>query len=197
MKQEAQILFKHIESKLTLTRTQRESIFDFFSSKQLKRKQFLLREGECCKEIAFVVSGLLKSYLIDNKGVEHVSLFASEGWWISDLHSFVYADKAVLNIDAIEDAKVLLLSRTDYEKLLEEVPVMERYFRVLFQNSLAIKDQRLLGAIADTAEEKYRRFLENYPEVARRIPQHLIASFLGLSAETISRVKRKMVSNKT
>ena len=185
-----QILFKHIATKLTLTDYERQHVLGYFSFRELKKRQFLLQEGNDCNEISFVVNGLLKSYLIDHKGVEHISLFASEGWWISDLHSFVYGGKAVLNIDAIEHTKLLVLNKMNYEMLLEEVPAMERYFRILFQNSLAIKDQRLLGAIADTAEQKYLRFLENYPEVAQRIPQHLIASFLGLSPETISRVKK-------
>lgn len=187
------ILFAHIQEKVPLTDEEKKLITSFFKCKQLRRRQFLLQAGDVCKYISFVSQGLMKSYLVDEKGSEHINLFAWEGWWISDFRSFIFGDKAILDIDAIEDTTLLLLSRQNYERILAEVPVIERYFRILYQNSLATKDSRLISANTHNAEEKYALFLEAYPSISQRLPQNLIASYLGLSAETISRIKRKMI----
>jgi len=187
------ILIAHIQEKVWLGDKDKELIISFFKFKKLKRKQYLLQEGDVCKYISFVSQGLLKSYIVDEKGNEHINLFAWEGWWISDFESFIFGNKAKLDIDAVEDTTLLLLSKENYEKMLAEIPVMERYFRILYQNSLATKDGRLISANTHTAEEKYSLFLEAYPAINQRLPQNLIASYLGLSAETISRIKRKML----
>ncbi|WBL23077.1 Crp/Fnr family transcriptional regulator [Zunongwangia sp. HRR-M8] len=188
-------LFDNLEDKIELTESAKKRIPNFFSTKKLSKKQFLLQEGEYCKNLAFVAKGILKSYTIDDKGQEHISLFAMEGWWVSDFKSFIVDEKAILSIDAIEDSEVLLISRSNYEQLLVEVPVMERYFRILYQNSLVTKDRRLISSNTHTAEEKYAHFLKLYPSISQRIPQHLIASYLGLTPETISRIKKNIIQN--
>ncbi len=192
-----EVLFKHIEQKVKLTEKDRELIMHFFRSKKLRKRQYLLQEGDDCKFISFVTQGLMKSYKIDEKGNEHINLFAWEGWWISDFSAFIFGDVSTLNIDAIEDTTLLLLSRELYKKMLKDVPVMERYFRILYQNSLATKDSRLISANTHTSEEKYAMFLNTYPSISKRLPQNLIASYLGLSAETISRIKRRVVKTNT
>ena len=153
----------------------------------------MLQESDVCNYISFVVQGLMKSYTVDEKGNEHINLFAWEGWWISDFESFIFGNEAKLNIDTIENTTLLVLSRENYEKMLMEIPVMERYFRILYQNSLATKDNRLISANTHTAEEKYALFLDTYPSISQRLPHNLIASYLGLSPETISRIKRKII----
>ncbi|MCL7986857.1 Crp/Fnr family transcriptional regulator [Sphingobacterium sp. lm-10] len=157
----------------------------------MKRRQYALQEGEVCKYLTFVSTGLLKSFKIDEKGNERISLFACEGWWISDFNSFIHQEPAVLTIDAIEASELLQISRANYERLLRDVPIMERYFRILYQNSLVTKDKRLISSNSDTAEIKYQRMLETMPDIVQRVPQHLIASYLGLAPETISRIKNK------
>jgi len=141
-----------------------------------------------------VKKGLIKSYRLDEKGNEHISLFGWEGWWVSDFKSFINQQPAMLYIDAIEDTELLLLSRADYEQLMEEVPVMERYFRMLYQNSLVTKDERLISSNSYTAEEKFQRMLQASPEIMQRVPQHLVASYLGLAPETLSRIRKKIAS---
>jgi CRP-like cAMP-binding protein len=197
MEQVFSVLFAHIADKVHITEKDKERVMSLFTRKKLRRRQYLLQEGDVCKYISFVTEGLLKSYTVDEKGNEHINLFAWEGWWISDFAGFIFGNEAKLNIDAIEDSTVLLLSIENYEKMLTEVPVMERYFRVLYQNSLATKDSRLISAITHTAEEKYTMFLDTYPSISQRLPQHLIASYLGLSPETISRIKRKITATNT
>ncbi|KGE15575.1 Crp/Fnr family transcriptional regulator [Sphingobacterium deserti] len=197
MEQVFNVLFEHIADKVPITERDKEVVMSFFRRKKLRKRQYLLQEGDVCKYISFVTEGLMRSYTVDEKGNEHINLFAWEGWWISDFAGFIFGNEAKLNIDAIEDTTVLLLSVENYEKMLTEVPLMERYFRVLYQNSLATKDSRLISAITHTAEEKYTMFLDTYPSIGQRLPQNLIASYLGLSPETISRIKKKITETNT
>ncbi|MCS4237256.1 Crp/Fnr family transcriptional regulator [Myroides odoratus] len=184
-------LFAHIEQKVRLTPTEKEQISSFFRVKKLRKRQFLLQEEDVCKDFAFVSHGLLKSYVLDEKGNENINLFGWEGWWIADFQSFLFQSPATLAIEAIEDCELLLLSRENYDQMLEEVPAMERYFRLVYERSLATKDQRLVTAQTYSAEEKYNHLIQTYPELIQRIPQSLLASFLGLTPETFSRIKHK------
>jgi len=188
-----EVFFSHILKKVSLTENDKENIKTYFIAKKLRKKSFLLEEGEVCKYLSFVEKGLLKSYNIDQKGVEHINMFATEGWWIADICSFFSAEKAVLNIDALEDAELLMISLQDFEKMTLEVPIMDRYFRILFQNSLFTKEKRLMSAITHTAEEKYILITQNNPELIQRVPQHLIASYLGITPETLSRIKKNIL----
>ena len=192
-----EVLFHHIELKVKLSEKEKATIITFLSSRKLKSRQYLLQQGDHCKYFSFVTKGLLKSYNMDEKGNEHISVFAWEGWWVSDMRSFFSGSEAKLNIEAIENSEVLMLSLSDYDALLEQVPVMERYFRILFQNSLSTKDLRLLNAATQTAEEKYLSLVGTNAELIQRVPQNLIASYLGLAPETISRIKQKLVRTPT
>jgi CRP-like cAMP-binding protein len=188
-----EVLFHHIELKIPLSEEEKATLKTFLNLRKLKSRQYLLQQGDLCKYFSFVTKGLLKSYNLDEKGNEHISVFAWEGWWVSDMRSFFSGTEAKLNIEAIENSEVLTLSLSDYNALLEQVPVMERYFRILFQNSLSTKDLRLLNAATQTAEEKYLSLVSTNPELIQRVPQNLIASYLGLAPETISRIKQKLV----
>lgn len=185
-------LLKHLQEKVELTDNDRKRIPMFFEHKKIRKRQFLIQEGDFCKNLTFVSEGIIKSYTLDDKGNEHISLFAWEGWWVSDFRSFICGEKSILSIDAIEDSEVLLISKPNYERLLEEIPVMERYFRILYQNSLVTKDRRLISSNTYSAEEKYKELVSMYPQIPQRIPQHLIASYLGVTPETISRIKKNI-----
>ncbi|KEQ31767.1 cyclic nucleotide-binding protein [Pedobacter antarcticus 4BY] len=190
------ILFKHIQDKVSLTEMDKELIKPFFIEKKLRRKQYLLQEGDVCKYLSFVASGLIRTYNVDEKGDEHMSVFGWEGWWISDFNSFLSGEASVFNIDAIEEAELLLISLSNYEALTLAVPVMDRYFRILYQNSLVTKEKRLMSSITHNAEEKYVQLINSNPQIIERIPQNLIASYLGIAPETLSRIKKKLVLRK-
>lgn len=190
------ILFKHLELKITLTNEQKEIIKTFFVPKKLKKRHYLLQEGDVCKNLAFVASGLLRAYNIDEKGNEHVNQFTPEGWWTSDMYSYFSSEKTSYTIDAIEDSQILLIAQEEFENLLEKVPAMERFFRMLFQNSLVAKERRLISSHIHTAEEKYLHLMKYNPDFIERIPQNLIASYLGLTPETVSRLKKNIVFKK-
>lgn len=187
------ILISHIQNKVKLTDEQKNDLQSFFRVKKLIKKEFLLQEDEICTHLSFVSKGLLKSYFVDEKGSKHINMFAFEGWWISDFKSFINQEKAVLNIDAVEETELLMITLEDYEKLMLYIPVMDRYFRILYQNSLVTKDYRLIASNSYTAEEKYLEFSKKNPEMIKRIPHNLIASFLGLAPETVSRIRKKLL----
>lgn len=187
------ILISHIQNKVSLTEEEKTELQAFFSVKKLKKKQYLLQEGDVCKCLSFVNKGLLKSYFTDEKGGENINMFAFEGWWISDFKSFINQEKAVLNIDAVEETELLMITLEDYDKLMLKIPVMDRYFRILYQNSLVTKDYRLIASNSYTAEEKYLQLVQKNPEMIKRVPHNLIASYLGLAPETISRIRKKIL----
>jgi CRP-like cAMP-binding protein len=190
------VLFSHIQKKVLLNDEDKEKIKTFFVEKKLRKRQYLLQEGDICRHLAFVAKGLLRSYNVDEKGDEHMSVFGWEGWWISDFNSFLSIEPAVFNIDAIEDTELLLISRENYEALPLAVPIMDRYFRILYQNSLVTKERRLMSSITHSAEEKYVQLAQSNPKFIERIPQNLIASYLGLAPETLSRIKKNLVTRK-
>ena len=163
-----------------------------FMPKKLRKRQYLLQEGDVCKYQAFVVKGILRSYTIDEKGAEHILQFAPEGWWITDLFSYLTGEPSNFTIDTLEEAELLLITRTDWEELMRKVPKLEHYFRVLIQNHLIATQRRLLQTLSQTAEEKYLCFAQMYPACMQRVPQHMIASYLGITRETLSRLRKQM-----
>ena len=191
-----EVFFIHVNEKVSLTEEEQHTIKTFFSPKKLRKKQYLLQEGDVCKYMAFVEKGLLRSYNVDDKGYEHMIQFAWEGWWISDTYSFLSGEPAAYNIDAIEDAELLLISLSHFEEMMLKVPKMERYFRILFQNNIISKERRLLSSITYSAEEKYLKLSETNPELIQRIPQNLIASYLGITPETLSRIRKHLLHRK-
>jgi CRP-like cAMP-binding protein len=188
------ILFSHIQDKVSLTDMDKERIKTFFIPKKLKKRRFLLQEGDICKNMAFVAKGLLRLYNVDDNGGEHMSAFGWEGWWLSDINSFLSGVPAVFNIDAIEDSELLMISRENYEALTLAVPIMDRYFRIVYQNNIATKDRRLMSTITHSAEERYLQLAESNPRIIERISQNMVASYLGLAPETISRIKKNIAA---
>jgi CRP-like cAMP-binding protein len=188
-------MFELLHQKISGVTTINEKEFAFFTSlfvtKKLRRRQYYLQEGDVCKYQAFVVKGILRSYTIDEKGNDHILQFASEGWWLADLSSYLTNEPSILTMDALEDAELLLLDRSSWEQAMLQVPALEHYFRIILQNHLVATQKRLLQSLAETAEEKYNRFLQTFPDCLQRLPQHMIASYLGVTRETLSRVRKQ------
>ena len=155
------------------------------------KRQFFLLEGEESNRFGFVVSGCLRSYSIDAKGEEHTMQFAPEDWWISDPYSFLTGQFSTLNIDALEDTALWVIHRSDMEELYARVPAFERFMRLLLQSRYVALQERVNAALSESAAEKYDHFLRKYHALAQRVPQHLIASYLGIKPESLSRVRRQ------
>lgn len=190
----SQALFESINQKIQLTEAELQQCLTFFIPKKLSKKQYLLRAGEVCQYITLVEQGLLYSYTIDAKGAEHVLQFAPEGWWIADNYSFLTGEPSSYFIQSLEEAELLLLSPLALEEMLLHIPKMERFFRLLMQNNLIAQQRRTLSSLSLSAEERYNRLLQQYPEIVQRVPQHLIASYLGITPETLNRIRNKRAS---
>ena len=167
----------------------------YFVPKTIKKHQFLLNEGIVCKHIGFVNSGCLREYTIDSKGIEHIVQFAIEDWWVSDLHSFLSGLPATNNIDALQDSEVLLLEKSAREELLDNCPKMERFFRLLIEANQIATRERITDSLGASAEERYFKFIKTYPKLFELVPQNQIASYLGITPQSLSRI-RKELSNK-
>lgn len=192
-----EVFFSQVKDKVLLSEAEQKLVKTFFSPKKIRKKQYLLQEGNICRHLAFVEKGLLRSYSVDEKGIEHMIHFAWEGWWMADMLSFLSNEPSTYHIDAIEDAELLLISQQDFEEMFLKVPVMERYFRILFQNNIISKERRLISSITNSAEEKYIHLTATNPELIKRIPQQLVASYLGITPETLSRIKNKLAKGTT
>ena len=190
----AELLLQSIREKVSATDEELVICKSFFTPKKLKKKQFLLQQGDVCNRMTFVESGALFSYSTDAKGAQHVIQFAFEGWWISDLYSFFTQEPSTLNIEVLENAELLTIDREQHQQLLAQVPRYETYIRLLYQNAYIALQRRVESTIGLTAEEKYVRLLDQYPTILQRMPLNLIASYLGVTPETLSRI-RKQISN--
>ncbi|WP_121353059.1 Crp/Fnr family transcriptional regulator [Flavisolibacter nicotianae] len=186
-----ELLFTKFDEKVQLTEEEKELAKTFFLPKKLRKRQYLLQEGDISKYVAFVEKGTLRSYTVDERGVEHIIQFAFEGWWIGDMYSFITNEPSTYNIDALEDCELLLLSQQAEEQMFEKIPKMERFFRILVQNSLIATQRRLVGSLSQTAEERYNDLVASCPTIPQRVPQHMMASFLGITPETLSRIRKQ------
>ncbi len=191
-----EFLLQSIQERVSISEEEFEFAKTLFLPKKLRKKQFLLQEGDVCRYTAFVEKGMLRTFTVDEKGNEPILQFSSEGWWVADLYSFLTDEPSFYNIEALEDCELLLITKPSWNILLEKVPAFERYFRILIQNNLIATQRRLMGSISETAEEKYTKLLNNFPGCIQRVPQHMIASYLGITRETLSRIRRQMMTKK-
>lgn len=160
--------------------------------KSVPKKTVLLQEGEICKFEAFIIKGCIRTYYINENGFEVTLQFGIENWWVSDMASFHEQTPSKVCIETLEDSEILILQKATKEELLQKIPQFERVFRIMVQRNLCATQNRLIGSISKTAQEKYLEFLEKYPTISQRVAQHYIASYLGISAEFLSKVRAKL-----
>ena len=158
-----------------------------------KAKTILLKEGEVCTQSYFVTKGILRSYTIDENGVEHVVSFACPEWWIADMYSYLSQRPGQIFIEVNEDAEVMILTKENQERLYTEVPKMERFFRILIENSLIANQKRMLNNLTFTAEARYDIFTKKFHSILPYLPQKQIASYIGVTPEFFSRMKAKLL----
>ncbi len=187
------LLLDTIARYVTLTPEEQERVVSATEFQSYKAKSILLKEGEICLHSYFVIKGILRSYTIDENGVEHVVSFASPGWWIADMYSYLSQRPGQLYIETNEDSEVILLSKENQERLYDEVPKMERFFRILIENSLVANQQRLIDNLSFTAEARYDKFTKKHPDLIHCLPQKQIASYIGVTPEFFSKMKARLL----
>lgn len=186
------VLYTHIKKRVRLTEAEFNLCKHFFTPRKLKKRQFLLQEGDVCKQLAFVTSGCLREYTVDQKGEEHIIQFAIQDWWISDLNSFLSGSTSTHNIDAMQDSEVLMLGKEARDKMLEAVPKMERFFRLLLEANYIATHKRISATLSASAEERYLAFIKTYPALVEQVPQSQIASYLGITPQSLSRIRKEL-----
>ena len=184
-------LLQHIKKYFPDKEMINDDISAYFTFKKYPKKHMLLRAGEVCRFEAFILKGCIKSYFIDKEGQEIILTFATENWWVSDIASFQDQSPSRMWIETMEDCELLIIKPENKEALLQHFPFLERMFRLLVQRHLAAYQERLFGNIALTAEERYDEFLKKFPALPVRVPQHQIAAYLGISPESLSRLRNK------
>ena len=187
------LLINHVRKHISLDEEEVAFFASLIETHTIQRKEFLLRQGEVCQFEYFVTKGCLRTYTMDETGVEHTLYFSPEEWWVGDLMSFLTEEPSIYNITALEKTVVLAISRYNLEVLYQKVPQFERFFRILIQNAFIAQQQRISQKLSLNGEQRYREFLEKYPQLEQRISLKMIASYLGITPEFLSMIRRKMV----
>ena len=191
-----EVLHEYLSQRMPLTKEQFDFIQSLFIHLHLNKGELLQREGEVARYGAFVTKGCLRSYVVDDKGKEHIVQFAPETWWLTDLNSLVNGVPSLYFMDALEPSDILLLDVESHKKLIEQIPAFAAAFHAGQQKHTIAKDKRIIASLKATAEERYQNFLTTYPSIAQRVPQHMLASYIGVSPETLSRIRKRWAQKK-
>lgn len=168
----------------------------YFQFKMLDKGDYLFKDGDAVNHATFVNSGLFRTYIIDEHGTEHILQFALPGWWTGDLGSFISGATTKFYVEALENSEVLTITKKSWDELLDKAPFYLDYHRKLLERGLVSTQNRLLETFSTDASHKYRQLMETFPDILQRVPLYMIASYLGMSRETLSRVRNQMVNKK-
>jgi CRP-like cAMP-binding protein len=188
------LILKNVSKHISLDQTETDFFISLLEYRKIKKKELLIRDGDIVRHDHFVLKGCFKTYSVDDKGDEHIIMFAPEDWWVGDLHSFLTETPSGFYTEALEDSEILQISKTNQQRLYDEVPKFERFFRIIFQNALVTQFKRIDQNLSMTADEKYLEFRNKYPQLEQRLPQKQIAAFLGITPEFLSMIRRKMAN---
>lgn len=182
----------YLERYVELTDEDKQNLIPFLHSRTYLKGQYIVQAGDVCRAHTFIQSGLVRTFYMDEGGTEHILMFGIENWWAGDLGSTITGEEADFHVHCIEDTKVVQIRVEDMERLYEEIPAMERMFRLLMQNALVSAQRRIVNTYSHSASERYQQFCKKYPEMVHRLPQYMIASYLGITKEFLSTIRRKL-----
>jgi CRP-like cAMP-binding protein len=190
-----ELLFQNIEKRgISLTSEEQECIKSLFTYRKFRKNQYLLQQGDVARLETFVIKGLTRTYELGEQGQEHVLYFGPEDWWVGDMYSFLSGTPSQYNIDCLEETEVLQITKPNLEALYDKVPAYNKYFRMLLQNAFISNMQRISATMSKSALERYQEFQLRYPQIESRVPNHQIASFLGITPQSLSRIRRQNAS---
>lgn len=185
------LLYKNISGYINLSEEEFQQFKEPFQFKKFKKKSIVLKEGDYCLFEGFVLNGCFKIYYLNEKGFEQTLYFAVEGWWITDINSLINDVPSILNIEAVQDSEVLMISKKDKECLYEVMPQIEKLFRIMNQRSSVALQRRILSLTGKTADKRYLEFLEKYPGLEQKLTQQQVASYLGITHEFLSKIRKR------
>lgn len=186
-------LFAYVTNYTSTSLTEEEFavLLSHFVFKKIRKKQYLLQEGEVCKHFAFILKGAMRQFHLDDNGVEHVVNLSIENWWAGDQESYVLVTPSKYYIEAWEESEVLLITYENKQKLCKQFPAFNELLQRLDERNTIASQKRITSMISMTAEQRYKNFLESYPYFSERFPNHIIASFIGITKDTLSRIRKK------
>jgi CRP-like cAMP-binding protein len=190
------LYFQQFRNKIPLEEQEQELIKTYLTVKKLRKKQYLLQEGDVCKSVAFVEKGALRLYKVNEDGSEHIVQFAVEGQFLADLYSFLTNEPCIYNIDAIEDSELVVITRSASDELRKRSPQFQEFIFQATSEAYIQLERRMTSAISLSLEERYKELTDNNSDIIQRLPQHMIASYMGLSPETLSRVRKRISTRK-
>ena len=186
-------ILKNIAKLISLTREEADYFTSLLIYKEVPKKTMLLVEGDVCSQLSYIHSGALRSYCLDKDGKESTIMFAVADWWLTDMYCYLNKKPAMMYIETIEDSCILNLNRENFDNLFSAVPKFERFFRILMQNAYTREQLRIIENLTLTAEERYFRFINKYPQIVSQVTQKQIASYLGITPEFLSAIRKKNV----
>ena len=188
-------LILHFEERVQLTDQEHNKVRESFKTVTLKKKEMLLFKGEVSSHMRFIAEGCLRSYFIDDEAKEHIVQFGIEGWWVNDLYSYLTRTPAQQFIQAIENTTVLQIHRDTLNKLYDQAPSIERFFRLKFEKAYVALQDRTMNTMSKTAENRYMEFRSKYRDIEQRVPQYMIASYLGITPEFLSAMRKNALTS--
>jgi CRP-like cAMP-binding protein len=189
----SEMLRNHVAKRIQITDEEWKEFFALFTPHKLKKREFLTRPGEVNEATAYIVSGCLRTFYTDGRGHEHTMQIGFEDWWAGDLLGFITGAPAHYSVEALEDTQLLLLNRSDQEAFYSKHLKFEKYFRILLQSAYVASQMRMISTMSKSAEERYIELVQKYPHMELRVAQHHIASYLGITPEALSRIKRSII----
>ena len=186
-------ILNNIKRYVSLNESEEKQFTAIVRITKVKRRQFIVQPNFTCTHQTYVLKGAFRSYFVNDEGIEHTIQFAIEDWFISDFNSYVTQSPASLFVEALEDATIQQIAYDDVEKLCDENPKFERFFRLVAQKSFAFSQRRVLSNLGKSAEERYIEFRNLYPTIVKRVPQYTLASYLGMSPEFLSKIRKRIV----
>jgi CRP-like cAMP-binding protein len=186
----------YIRQYVDLTDGEETVLLSKVQARKFLKGHFVVQNGDVCKYENFVLSGCLKAFYIDNEGQEHVLMFAIENWWIADLGSFISQTPADLNVQCLENCELVQIHYNDLQQLYLDIPRLERFFRIIIQKAFVAAQKRIINNFTLPAADRYLKFREQYPSIEQRVPQYMIASYLGITKEFLSKIRSQLIEKK-
>ncbi len=191
-----ELILKNIAKHITLSGDETRHFTSLLAFKEVPKKTRILSEGQACKYLSYVDSGTLRSYCIDKDGKEATIMFAVADWWLTDMYCFLNEKPAMMYIETIEDSCIFQLSRENFARLFDDIPKFDWFFRILMQNAYTREQLRIIDNLTLTAEDRYDKFLNKYPQIVKQVTQKQIASYLGITPEFLSAIRKKKAARK-